>query len=93
MCCDGIGNYYVTDIVGHTVSVYDAKGNIRKRFGYQGTKITELNQPVALTINQRHEVDSWLRRSLVTLGMFLMNIVLARLPLVEVLLNLTDKEA
>ncbi|XP_076818850.1 uncharacterized protein LOC143464763 [Clavelina lepadiformis] len=56
VCCDGIGNYYVTDIVGHTVSVYDAKGNIRKRFGYQGTKISELNQPVALTINQRHEV-------------------------------------
>nr|CAB3267243.1 protein lin-41-like [Phallusia mammillata] len=56
ICSDVSGNYYVTDIVGHTVSVYDAKGDIRKRFGYLGQRMMNFNQPVALAISKRGEL-------------------------------------
>lgn len=36
VCCDKDNNYYVTDIVTHTVSIHDAQGRIRKRFGFEG---------------------------------------------------------
>ena len=51
--CDAVGNYYVSDIVGHTISVFDSEGNIRKRFGNLGDKLINFNQPVALAINER----------------------------------------
>nr|XP_026694454.1 uncharacterized protein LOC100184006 isoform X2 [Ciona intestinalis] len=56
VCSDTMGNYYVTDIVGHTVTVYDETGNIRKRFGYQGSKLMNFNQPVAVAISRRNEL-------------------------------------
>ena len=51
--CDAIGNYYVSDIVGHSISVFDSEGNIRKRFGNIGDNLVNFNQPVALAINER----------------------------------------
>ncbi|XP_077974249.1 uncharacterized protein LOC144429896 [Styela clava] len=56
VCCDTKGNYYVTDIVSHTISVHDIKGRIRKRFGFQGSSMIHFNQPVSLAINSQNKL-------------------------------------
>lgn len=54
--CDAIGTYYVSDIVGHSISVFDINGGIRKRFGNLGEKLNNFNQPVALAINDQNKL-------------------------------------
>ena len=54
--CDASGTCYVSDIVEHSISVFDNSGNIRKRFGNFGESLINFNQPVALAISSSNKL-------------------------------------